>query len=61
MNDVEKKLHDKYGADRDSIKDLGEAINLLSVYGEKCALCIHPSIREKAYEEFKKIETKPNA
>jgi hypothetical protein len=45
----------------DSIKDLGEAINLLSVYGEKCALCIHPSIREKAYEEFKKIKTKPNA
>ena len=61
MNKIEKKLVDKYGRDRGSIKDLGEAINLLSVYGEgECELCIHNSIRAEAYKEFKKIEKKPS-
>lgn len=62
MNDIEKKLIDKYEAGRESIKDLGEALNLLSVYGEgECELCIHNSIRAEAYKKFKnKIEKKPN-
>jgi hypothetical protein len=60
MSEIEKELNDKYGKGRESIKDLGEALNLLSIYGKECALCIDPSIRAQAYEEFKKIEKKPN-
>ena len=54
MNDAEKNLIDKYGAGQESIKDLDEALNLLRIYGEECELCIHKSIREKAYIEYKK-------
>ena len=49
----EKKLNGKFGAQKDSIKDLGTAVNLLSVYGEDCLLCVHPEIREEAYKHFK--------
>lgn len=54
MDDIEKKLIDKYGKGRESIKDMAEAVNLLCIYGEKCELCIHASIRAEAYEKFKK-------
>ncbi len=54
MNEVENKLIDKYGAEKESVKDLREALNLLRIHGEECELCIHKSIREQAYKEFKK-------
>lgn len=53
MIEIEKKLIEKFGTRRESITDIGEALNLLSVYGEECELCIHQSIREKAYNQFK--------
>ncbi|MDP3119779.1 MAG: hypothetical protein Q8N01_05145 [Sulfuricurvum sp.] len=61
MSDIEKKLIDKYGTGRESIKDLGEALNLLNIYGEECELCIHKSIKAQVYKEFKsKLEEKIN-
>lgn len=60
MNEIEKKLIDKYEHGRESIKDLDEALNLLCIHGEGCELCIHKSIREKAYKEFKKQFEKTN-
>jgi len=61
MSDIEKKLIDKYGTGRESIKDLDEALNLLNVYGEECELCIHKSIKAQAYREFKsRSEKKTN-
>jgi len=54
MNDIEIKLIEKYGHGREAIKDLDEALNLLRIHGEGCELCIHKSIRVKAYNEFKK-------
>jgi hypothetical protein len=50
QQDIEKTLIDKYGTGREKIEDLDEALNLLSIYGEDCELCIHSSIREKAYQ-----------
>jgi len=57
MNDTEKELISKYGHGRESIKDLGEALNLLCIYGEKCELCISQSIRGEAYRKFIKGTT----
>lgn len=54
MNEIEKKLIAKYGIEKESIKDLREALNLLRIHGEECELCIDKSIREQAYIEFKK-------
>ena len=54
MNEIEKKLIDKYGFERESIKDPGEALGLLRIHGEGFELCIHQSIREQVYKEFKK-------
>ena len=53
MNEIENKLIYKYGAEKESIKDLSEALNLLHIHGEECELCIHKSIREQVYNEFK--------
>jgi hypothetical protein len=57
MNEIENQLIAKYDNEKESIKDLAEALSLLSIYGEGCELCIHPSIREQAFNEFKKIKT----
>ncbi len=54
MQDSNKELIEKFGKGRDEILDIGEALNLLGVYGEKCELCIHSSIREQVYKQFKK-------
>lgn len=54
MNEIEEKYIGKYGAKKESIKDLREALNLLRIHGEECELCIHKSIREQAYNEFNK-------
>ncbi len=53
MKELERKLIDKYGAEKESIKDLREALNLLRIHGDKCELCIHKSIREQAYKKYK--------
>ncbi|WP_426357873.1 hypothetical protein ACPUVO_15670 [Pseudocolwellia sp. HL-MZ19] len=50
QHDIEKTLINKYGSGREKIKDLDEALNLISIYGEDCELCIHSSIREKVYK-----------
>jgi len=49
-------LVDKYGAEKESIKDIAEAVNLLRIHGDKCEPCIHRSIREQAYKEFQKTD-----
>ncbi|WP_299081146.1 hypothetical protein [uncultured Paraglaciecola sp.] len=55
MKDDEKGVTDKVITEKESIKDLDEAMNLLNIYGEDCELRIHKSIREQAFKLFKNL------
>lgn len=57
MNEKDQELIARFNTGKESIKDLEEALNLLRIHGEECELCIHRSIREQVYKEFRKIET----
>ena len=47
---------EKYTINGQQIKDLGEAENVLSIYGEKCKYAIHKSIREDALSNYHNLQ-----
>lgn len=57
-NDIEKKAIEKYTTGTELIKDLDEALNILSIHGEKCEKAIDSSIREQAFKDYRKTKIK---
>jgi hypothetical protein len=49
-SDIEKEAIEKYTFEGVIVTDLDEALNLLSIHGEKCEQAIDTSIRAEAWE-----------
>jgi hypothetical protein len=50
LSDIEKEAIERYTSLGEIITDLDEALNILSIHGEKCKKAIHPSIRAEAWK-----------
>ena len=57
-NDIEKKAIEDYTTGTELITDLKEALNILTIHGEKCEKAIDSSIREQAFKDYRKLKTK---
>lgn len=57
-SDIEKEAIEKYTTGTELIKDLDEALNILSIHGEKCEKAIDSSIREQAFKAYRKSKIK---
>jgi hypothetical protein len=55
-SDIEKEAIEKYTAGTELIKDKSEALNILAIHGEKCEKAIDSSIREQAFEAYRKLK-----
>ncbi|PKG84375.1 hypothetical protein CXF85_08610 [Colwellia sp. 75C3] len=51
-SDIEKEAIEKYTMGNVLITDLGEALNILSIHGEKCEKAIDISIRAEACKAY---------
>jgi len=51
-SDIEKEAIERYTDGNMLITDLGQALNILSIHGEKCEKAIDPSIRAEAYKAY---------
>ena len=56
LSDVEKDAIEKYTTGTELIKDIDEALNILAIHGEKCEKAIDSSIREQAFEAYRKLK-----
>jgi hypothetical protein len=54
ISDIEKEAIEKYTTGEELIKDLYQAINILNIHGEASEKAIDSSIREQAFNAYRK-------